>query len=377
MLVPPGLPYGTLFRSPPAPALPVPFDRPGVDLWLRGSTALWRGLQLVAPRPGDAILFPAYHCALELAVVLKAGFRADFYDVGPDLRVDVDELRRRARPDVRALYVIHYFGQSQPLGDLQRLCAERGWLLIEDCAHALLARGEAGPAGTTGDIAIFSPHKTLPLPSAGVLRINTPTPDRPPRTRRPPAGFAVGAILDVLGRDVVRSGAMRPAVCRRLLGAMSQRFRGRAASNPAVIDFPARWEAAGAPWLTGWLLRRTCRVDVPRRRRANFSALLDVLAACRGLRPLVSAVAPGDCPTVFPVLPSGGDTERFIEFCWQRGVRSSRFWPVFHPALPMDRHAEVVRLKRQTVILPVHHELGEEDMALLTRVILEWEHRGG
>jgi len=95
----PGLPYRELLR-PPAPTLPVPFDRPDVDLCLRGSTALWRGLQLFAPKPGHVILFPAYHCGIELTVVLKAGFQVEgwFPTVSPPSQMHSASSSRRARP---------------------------------------------------------------------------------------------------------------------------------------------------------------------------------------------------------------------------------------------------------------------------------------
>jgi hypothetical protein len=376
----PGIRCGDLRSKEPSAPLPVPFDRAPADLSLLGRTALWRGVQLLGPSAGRTILFPDYHCGAELAVLLKAGFRIAFYHVGADLRVDVDELERLGRGDVRGVFVIHYFGRAQPMADVRTLCAHRGWVLIEDCAQALFASGEGCPVGTSGDIAIFSLHKTLPLPRAGLLRVNDPTLGRPPDTRPPPFGLVLRAVLDVLGRDVVRSRVMRSVVSRRVLEAMSRLVLGRSMQVPnptlptasSIHDLSTAMEVAGAPWFTDWLIRKTCRPEVAERRRAHAGALLAALGPCRRVRALIAEVAPGDCPTLFPVVVSG-ERDAFIEFCWSRGVRATTLWSILHPALPVDAHPEAMRLRRETAVLPVHQDLDEEDVELLRRTICDWE----
>src|SRR5262245_36995149 len=155
-----------------AAQLPEPFASSKADFYMSGSTALWHGLKLLRLEPHQTILFPAYHCGRELDVIDRSGGRVVFYPVGRDLRVDPDELRRRAGSDTRALYVIHYWGFPQALDSLYQLCVEKGWALIEDCAHALFASAQNRPVGSLGDIAIFSLRKMLPVPGGGALVVN-------------------------------------------------------------------------------------------------------------------------------------------------------------------------------------------------------------
>src|SRR5438128_3498285 len=198
----PGFPYRAVIG--PARPLPEAFDWGKAYFYMSGSTALWHGLKLLRLEPHQTILFPSYHCGRELDVLYRSGCRVVLYPVGRGLCVDPDELRRRAGRDTRALYLIHYWGFPQTLDSLHQLCAEKGWALIEDCAHALFARYQNRPVGSLGDIAIFSLRKTLPLPGGGALVVNNrslaPACTAAPASRR----AAVYFTLDLLLRDLRR-----------------------------------------------------------------------------------------------------------------------------------------------------------------------------
>ena len=217
----PGFPYGILFSSWQH-RLPTIFDREGVGFYLRGSAALWHGLKVLQLNPGDTILFPSYHCGIELDVIRKAGFLVAFYRIGRDLSIDIDELRRAEELRPRALYVTHYFGFPHPMGKLRELCDASGWALIEDYAHSLFAESEGRPAGTSGDFAIFSLRKCLPMPFGGALVVNNERLGRSPATVAPPSALLLGQIIDLLGRDLNRTALMNLGVTRRLRGSLSE-----------------------------------------------------------------------------------------------------------------------------------------------------------
>lgn len=64
---------------------------------------------------------------------------------------------------------VHYFGMEKNVGQALDFCRRSKTILIEDCAHVLLAKGRIS---TKGDFVIFSPHKQLPLPDGAVLMYN-------------------------------------------------------------------------------------------------------------------------------------------------------------------------------------------------------------
>ena len=131
--------------------------------------------------PGKSVLVPAYIGITDregsgIADPLeKTGRPFTLYAVDEQLHPDHDALERMLATGAHPLLlVVHYFGMVQV--DLQRLaasCRRHGTLLVEDCAHVpgLLCHG--GGPGSVGDAAFYSLHKSIAVPSGGVLRVNS------------------------------------------------------------------------------------------------------------------------------------------------------------------------------------------------------------
>src|SRR5207253_11067710 len=112
---------------------------------------------------------PAYHHGVELETLLAAGVKPVFFRIDAQMRCDFEDARRRAAPEVRALYVIHYAGFPQDMEAARQLASELGVPLIEDCALALLSRNGDKPLGSSGDLSVCCLYKTLPVPNGGAL----------------------------------------------------------------------------------------------------------------------------------------------------------------------------------------------------------------
>ena len=125
----------------------------------------------VAPAERPEALLPAYLCDTLLAPFHQHGLAVRFYDMRPDLTIDLEDLSRRLGPQTRVLLFIHYFGCLQPrpvldfLQDLQSQAVPLA--IIEDQTHAVwtLARpgdaaaGDVVAAPTVGQYAIASYRK--------------------------------------------------------------------------------------------------------------------------------------------------------------------------------------------------------------------------
>ncbi|CAG1010305.1 partial GDP-perosamine synthase, partial [Anaerolineae bacterium] len=122
--------------------------------------------------PDQSILMPSYNCWVEVEPVVRLGVKIDWYRVKTDFSLDEEDLVGRIGPETAAIFVIHYLGFPQRLAKIRKICTERGIVLIEDCAHALLSNDGDVPLGSTGDMAIFSLRKTVPIPDGGCLLIN-------------------------------------------------------------------------------------------------------------------------------------------------------------------------------------------------------------
>lgn len=125
--------------------------------------------------------------------VKELGIRHAFYKLNKDLCIDVEHLKATVGANKTALIVIiHYFGFVDPsYHQIIDLSKEWGIPVLEDEAHALYTDIVGGVSGRLGDAAIFSLHKMLPVPSGGVLCINS----TPPRKDYATIGNAVNVPL--------------------------------------------------------------------------------------------------------------------------------------------------------------------------------------
>lgn len=396
-----GFPFGAFLRRSRPERRAAPLAAPNSYLMLRGSTAIWEAFRLLDLPRGSEVLFPTYHCGLELDVLAKAGLRPVFYGVTDSLGIDIDDLESRITASTQAVYVIHYFGFPHDLPSLRALCDRRGLRLIEDGAQAFasaMPRGGDAPraVGTFGDVGIFSLHKSLPVPDGGALVLNDPDLP-PPRLARRPGWFeTLQHAKLILARDLYKVGAIRGVLRWLLLGVLSPCVRrakellrgsperdgrsqspgrgGAQAGTPRDAEwvFPDEWKGVGISPLARFLLDRLDHGRVAERRRAAYKRLLEASRNWRKIVPVLPRLPEGVCPCYFPVF-AGADARPFIDYCRGRRVRVDPYWPDTHPLVPTDDFPQTLELKRRIAVLPVHHELTAKEVAALISVVDAWE----
>jgi perosamine synthetase len=108
--------------------------------------------------------------------VHNVGATPVFADICPEtLCLDPEELDRLASDSVKAVVLVHFAGLITPhIERIQEICRRRGWLLIEDAAHAHGAKYDGRPAGSFGQTACFSyyPSKVLTAGEGGMIVTN-------------------------------------------------------------------------------------------------------------------------------------------------------------------------------------------------------------
>jgi perosamine synthetase len=98
-----------------------------------------------------------------------------FADVDPHtLLLDPQKVLDAASDRTRAVITVDYTGQPSDLDELSAMARERGWLLIEDAAHALGATHRGRPVGSLADLTTFSLHPVKQITSGegGVVTTN-------------------------------------------------------------------------------------------------------------------------------------------------------------------------------------------------------------
>jgi hypothetical protein len=89
------------------------------------------------------------------------------YTMDPDALRGVLENPPAGLPQIRAVVVVHLYGQPADLDRIVPLCRQHGVALVEDCAQAHGARLHGQRVGTFGDAATFSFYPTKNLGALG------------------------------------------------------------------------------------------------------------------------------------------------------------------------------------------------------------------
>ncbi|MEM9514921.1 MAG: aminotransferase class I/II-fold pyridoxal phosphate-dependent enzyme [Actinomycetota bacterium] len=240
-----------------------------------GSAALHLALLAAGVGAGDDVLVSSFTFAATANAVTYTGARPHFIDSDErswniDADLVADELAERAARGVlpAAVIAVDLYGQCADYDRLVPLCAEYGVPLIEDAAEALGAHHRGRPAGTLGDVGLFSFNGNKIITTSGGGALLAPTTEVTDRARylatqaRQPAvhyehidvgfNYRMSNLLAALGRaQLSRLGDFVGA--RR---AINEQYRQLLGDCPGLGFMPvAPWSAdvdGRAGW-NGWL----------------------------------------------------------------------------------------------------------------------------
>jgi dTDP-4-amino-4,6-dideoxygalactose transaminase len=109
----------------------------------------------------DEVIMPSFTFVSTANAFALRGARPVFVDIRADtLNIDETKLEEALSPRTKAIAVVHYGGIGC---DMARICSfarKHGLLVIEDAAHAFLARYRGAPLGAIGDLGCLSFHET-------------------------------------------------------------------------------------------------------------------------------------------------------------------------------------------------------------------------
>ena len=130
---------------------------------------------LINLKKGDEVILPSYgFVSIANAIVLR-GAKPVFVEINPeDLNISYNDIKNRTTNKTKAIYVIHYAGNSCEIEKISQFAKSKKIFLIEDAAHAFLGKYKNKFLGTFGDIGVFSFHETKNIVGgqAGCISIN-------------------------------------------------------------------------------------------------------------------------------------------------------------------------------------------------------------
>lgn len=217
-----------------------------------GTEAIALMLSALNAGPRDEVLVPANVCVPVLAGVRLAGARPRLADVDEEtLTLDADCAERGLSPGVRFLLPVHLYGGVADCEGLLRLAADRGLVLLEDCAQSHGATFSSRKTGAFGRAASFSFYPTKNLGAFGdggaVATQDALLADRVKGLRQ--YGWSRRDVAEVEGRNS-RLDELQAAILRvKLVSLEEENARRRAIAaryDEAFRDLPLRLLATRA-----------------------------------------------------------------------------------------------------------------------------------
>jgi perosamine synthetase len=135
------------------------------------TTGLHLALAALHIGPGDEVIVPAFTWVATANVVIYCGATPVFVDVDRvTFNIDFNDLMRHVTPRTKAVIPVHLFGLCVDI-DKVRTALRPDIKIVEDAACAAGAELRGRPAGSLGDLGVFSfhPRKSITTGEGGMV----------------------------------------------------------------------------------------------------------------------------------------------------------------------------------------------------------------
>lgn len=152
---------------------------PGAVSVQSGTAGLHLALHEMGLGPGDEVLVPALTFVASANPVSYTGARPVFVDVDAETwNMDPDAAELRITERTRAMVIVHLYGRVCEMERLEEIARRHNLCIIEDATEALGSRYKGRPAGTLGDLGVFSFNGNKLITTGGGGMVVGPDPQR-------------------------------------------------------------------------------------------------------------------------------------------------------------------------------------------------------
>jgi len=124
--------------------------------------------QLFQLKEGDEVVVTPNTFIATTLVLLKEKVKPVYADIDPrTFNIDPEDIARKVTPKTKAIYVVHYGGQMCDMDPIMEIAKKHNLYVLEDCAHAPGAEYKGRPAGSIGDVGVFSFHSLKNITTCG------------------------------------------------------------------------------------------------------------------------------------------------------------------------------------------------------------------
>lgn len=291
------------------------------------------------------ILMPEYIC--ESVLKCFSTDRIIFYKLKDNLQIDAYDLLNKINSNTTAVYLMHYFGNIQPMNVLTLLRAEKekyGFTIIEDTTHSFLSKKH-----TVGDYSVASLRKWFAIPNGGVLysdstlRLNSY--DEMPRSTDNDRAYAM------MLKTLYLNGQFNcNAEYRKIFVECEDKLdTGNEISK--ISDY------------SEFLLRCNDVYDIAKKRKSNLNCLKNQLRNI-GMKQICDFTEK-ECPFTLPIMVP--DRDDFHKYLMENRIFCAVHWPF--DGLARNERPLAEALANSMISLPIDQRYGEEEMAYLLKVI--------
>ncbi len=146
------------------------------SLLTHSATAALEMIAILADlKPGDEVIMPSYTFVSTANAFVLRGIIPVFVDIRKDtINIDESLIEQAITKKTKAIIVVHYAGVACDMDEIRKIAKKHNIPVMEDAAHAFLAKYKDQYLGTVGDMAAFSFHETKNIISGegGALFIN-------------------------------------------------------------------------------------------------------------------------------------------------------------------------------------------------------------
>ncbi|MBE0434369.1 MAG: DegT/DnrJ/EryC1/StrS aminotransferase family protein [Methylomicrobium sp.] len=352
-----------------------------VQFTTSGLAAIGLALEHAGIKTGDEVLLPAYHCEAMIAPVKWRGAKTAFYEINRDTSIQLDDIEQRISQNTKAIIVTHYFGFEQDLKAIKNLCENRSITLIEDCAHAFFGLSSNQPIGTTGDYAIASCMKFLPIYEGGLIASSKH--DLSKLALSPPN--MLFQIKSALNNLEVALSYQRLGLAGKLINfglKLKNRLwtylKSRRTEQPKPLgpssseggyDIDEEWIHKSMSIFSKLITRFTPLDSIAEKRRANYQALDKSLSTLPGCRPLFATLSEHTVPWVYPLYVE--NPKKYFTLLKTNGVPLWRFGEFLDPAVDAETYPLSVEYSQHILQFPCHQSLTPQELNWLITTITE------
>lgn len=140
-----------------------------------GTTALHTALLAAGIGQSDLVITTPFSFVATANAILYVGAKPLFADIDEkSFNIDpdkIEEVVKNSKEKVKALIIVHLFGNPCRMDRIADLCKKHDIILIEDCAQAHGAEYDGKKVGTFGKVSIFSfyPTKNITCGEGGII----------------------------------------------------------------------------------------------------------------------------------------------------------------------------------------------------------------